>query len=68
MRRYHNPDYQGLFAHKYPEDGYGFVQPRGNLFHSIVPLNYRLLPALVTEALRTLQSCVAEENYMPGER
>ena len=36
MRRYHHPHLQGLFAHKYPENGFGFVQPRGDLRDSIV--------------------------------
>ena len=31
MQRYHNPCLQGLFAHKYLENGFGFVQPRGDL-------------------------------------
>ena len=36
MRRYHNPHLQGLFAHKYPENGFGFVQLRGDPRDSIV--------------------------------
>ena len=36
MRRYHSLHLQGLFAHKYPENGFGFVQPRGDLRDSIV--------------------------------
>ena len=36
MRRYHNPHLQGLFAHKYPENGFGLVQPRGDIRDSIV--------------------------------
>ena len=40
MRRYHSPHLQGLFAHKYPENGFGFVQPRGDLRDSIVLLDF----------------------------
>ena len=54
MRRYHSPHLQGLFAHKYPENGFGFVQPRGDLRDSIVLPDFRQLPDLATEALQTL--------------
>ena len=40
MRRYHNPHLQGLFAHKYPENGFGFIQPRGDIRDSIVPPDF----------------------------
>ena len=40
MRRYHSPHLQGLFAHKYPENGFGYVQPRGDLRDSIVPPDF----------------------------
>ena len=40
MRRYHNPHLQGLFAHKYPENGFSFVQPRGDIRDSIVPPDF----------------------------
>ena len=40
MRRYHDPCLQGLFAHKYPENGFGFVQPRGDIRASIVPPDF----------------------------
>ena len=40
MQRYHNPHLQGLFAHKYLENGFGFVQPRGDLRDSIVPPDF----------------------------
>ena len=40
MRRYHYPHLQGLFAHKYLENGFGFVQPRGDLRDSIIPLDF----------------------------
>ena len=54
MRRYHSLHLQGLFAHKYPENGFGFIQPRGDLRDSIVPPDFRRLPDLATEALQTL--------------
>ena len=41
MRRYHNPHLQGLFANKYPENGFGYVQPRGDLRDCIVPPDFR---------------------------
>ena len=61
MRRYHNPHLQGLFANKYPENGFSYVQPRGDLRDCIVPPDFRRLPELATEALWTL-SC---EDAMP---
>ena len=54
MRRYHNPHFQGLFAHKYPENGFGLVQPRGDIRDSIVPPDFRRLPKMATEVLQTL--------------
>ena len=61
MCRYHNPHLQGLFANKYPENGFGYVQPRGNLRDCIVPLDFRRLPELATEVLWTL----SREDAMP---
>ena len=40
MRKYHSPHLQGLFAHKYPENGFGYIQPRGDLRDSIVPPDF----------------------------
>ena len=40
MRRYHNLRLQGLFAHKYPKNGFGFVQPREDIRDSIIPLDF----------------------------
>ena len=54
MRRYHNPHLQGLLAHKYPENGFCFVQPKGDIRDSILPPDFRRLPELATEALQTL--------------
>ena len=61
MRRYHDPRLQGLFAHKYPKNGFGLVQPRGDIRDSIVPPDVRWLPELATQALQTL----AREDSMP---
>ena len=44
MQRYHNPHLQGLFTSKYPENGFGYVQPRGDLRDCIVPLDFQQLP------------------------
>ena len=54
MRRYHSPHLQGLFVHKYPENGFDFVQPRGDLRDCIVLPDFRWFPDLATEALQTL--------------
>ena len=54
MRRYHHPHLQILFAHKYPENGFGYVQPRGHLRDSIILPDFRWLPELATQALQTL--------------
>ena len=66
MRRYHNPQLQGLFAHKYPENGFGHVQPRGDLRDSIVPPDFRRLPELATEALQTLSRRDATPRPSPN--
>ena len=41
MHRYHHPHLQGLFANKYQENWFGYVQPRGDLRDSIVLLDFR---------------------------
>ena len=61
MHRYHNPHLQGLFANKYPENGFGYVQPRGDLRDCIVPQDFRCLPELATKVLHTL----SREDAMP---
>ena len=40
MHRYHNPHLQGLFANKYPENEFGYVQPRGDLRDCIMLLDF----------------------------
>ena len=61
MHRYHNPHLQGLFANKYQENGFGYVQPRGDLRDCIVPPDFHRLPELATKALQTL----SQEDTMP---
>ena len=61
MCRYHNPHLQGLFANKYPENGFSYVQPRGDLRDCIVLQDFRCLPELATKALHTL----SREDAMP---
>ena len=61
MRKYHNPHLQGLFAHKYPENGFSFVQPRGDIRDSIVLPDFRQLPELATQVLQTF----AREDSTP---
>ena len=40
MKRYHDPHLQGLFAHKYPKNGFSFVQPQADIRDSIVPPDF----------------------------
>ena len=40
MCKYHKPHLQGLFTNKYPENGFGYVQPRGDLRDCIVPPDF----------------------------
>ena len=54
MRRYHNPEQQGAFPTQFPIKGFGFVQPRNDLRRSIIPPNFRELPARVAAAMTTL--------------
>ena len=66
MRRYHSPHLQGLFAHKYPENGFGYVQPRGDLRDSIVLPDFRLLPDMATKVLQTLSQEDATPKPFPN--
>ena len=54
MRRYHKPELQGAFPTQFPVEGFGFVQPRNDLCRSIIPPNFRELPARVVAAMTTL--------------
>ena len=42
---YYNPDAQGRYASQFPTGGQGFMQPQGDIRTSIVPRNFRVLPA-----------------------
>ena len=48
---YYNPDAQGRYASQFPTGGQGFMQPRGDIRTSIVPRNFRVLPANVREVI-----------------
>ena len=44
MQLYYNPDAQGPYALQFPSRGQGFLQPRGDIWESIVPRGFRALP------------------------
>ena len=54
MRRYHKLELQGAFPTKFPIEGFGFVQPCNDLCRSIIPPNFRALPARVAATMTTL--------------
>ena len=45
VQLYYDPDAQGQYASHFPTGGQGFLQPRGDIRMSIVPRNFRILPA-----------------------
>ena len=45
VQLYYDPDAQGQYASHFPTGGQGFLQPRGDIRTSIVPRNFRILPA-----------------------
>ena len=51
MQLYFNPDRQGQYASQFPEDGQGFLQPRGDIRASIVPRDFCQLPVDVRELI-----------------
>ena len=51
IQLYYNPDGQGQYASHFPAGGQGFLQPRGDIRTSIVPRNFRMLPADVREVI-----------------
>ena len=51
MQLYFNPDRQGQYASQFPEDGRGFLQPRGDIRTSIVPRDFHQLPVNVQELI-----------------
>ena len=48
---YYNLDAQGQYVSHFPTGGQGFMQPRGDIRTSIVPRNFRVLPADVREVI-----------------
>ena len=51
VQLYYNPDAQGQYASHFPTEGQGFLQPRGDIRTSIIPRNFRILPADVREVV-----------------
>ena len=51
VQLYYDPDAQGQYASHFPTGGQGFLQPRGDIRTSIVPRNFRILPADVREVI-----------------
>ena len=51
MQLYYNPDTQGHYASQFPSGDQGFLQPRGDIRESIVPRDFRVLPANIREAV-----------------
>ena len=48
---YYDPDTQGQYTSQFPTGSQGFMQPRGDIRTSIVPRNFRVLPADVREVV-----------------
>ena len=51
LQLYFDPDNQGRYASRFPSGGQGFLQPRGDIRASIVPKDFRALPANVHGAI-----------------
>ena len=51
VQLYYDPDAQGQYASHFPSGGQGFLQPRGDIRTSIIPRNFRALPADVREVV-----------------
>ena len=51
VQLYYDPDAQGQYTSHFPTGGQGFLQPRGDIRMSIVPRNFRILPADVREVV-----------------
>ena len=51
VQLYYDPDAQGQYASHIPTRGQGFLQPRGDIRTSIIPRNFRILPANVREVV-----------------
>ena len=48
---YYHPDAQGQYASNFPSRGQGFLQPREDIRTSIMPRNFRVLPADVRDVI-----------------
>ena len=65
VQLYYDPDAQGQYTSHFPTGGQGFLQPRGDIRMSIVPRNFRILPADVREVIDLYfhrEGLEAEEN------
>ena len=65
VQLYYDPDAQGQYASHFPTRGQGFLQPREDIRTSIVPRNFRILPADVREVIDLYfhrEGLEAEEN------
>ena len=65
VQLYYDPDAQGQYTSHFPTRGQGFLQPRGDIRMTIVPRNFRILPADVQEVVDLYfhrQGLEAEEN------
>ena len=51
IQMYYNSDAKGRYASQFPSGGQGFLQPMGDIRMSIVPRNFRVLPANVPEVI-----------------
>ena len=51
VQLYYDPDAQGQYTSHFPTGGQGFLQPRGDIRMSIVPRNFRILPADMREVI-----------------
>ena len=51
VQLYYDPYAQGQYASYFPTGGQGFLQPRGDIRTSIIPRNFRILPANVREVV-----------------
>ena len=72
VQMYYDPDAQGQYASKFPSGGQGFLQPQGDIRTSIVPRNFRVLPANVRDVVNEYfhreelerRADLDEEEYM----
>ena len=51
IQLYYDPDGQGQYTSHFPVGGQGFLQPRGDIRTSIIPRNFRMLPADMREVI-----------------